>query len=133
MVKWSAVSDDLPHIAKPITAKEVAANVREVLESNDLERFAALLSPDVHWGAPGDASPPCQNRKQVLTWYAKGREAGGRVASVTHVEVRGNAVLVGMRLEGEGERWQVLRVGPAGVYDIRGFEDRAQGAAELSP
>ncbi len=62
----------------------------------------------------------------------KGREAGRRVATVSHVEVRGNAVLVGMRLEGEGERWQVLRVGPDGVYDIRGFEDRAQGAAELS-
>jgi hypothetical protein len=131
MVKWSAVSDDLPHIAKPMTAKEVAAHVKEVLESNDLERFAELLSPDVHWGAPGDASPPCQNRKQVLTWYSKGREAGRRVATVTHVEVRGSAVLVGMRLEGGEQQWQVLRVGPDGVNDIRGFEEQDRAASEL--
>ena len=85
-------------------------------------------------GAPrATARPRCRNRDQVLKWYAEGRDAGRRVATVSHVEVRGNAVLVGMRLEGEGERWQVLRVGPAGVYDIRGFEDRAQGAAELAP
>ena len=61
----------------------------------------------------------------------EGREAGRRVSTVTEVEVHGNAVLVGMHLEGEGERWQVLRVGPRGVNDIRGFEDRVQAAAEL--
>jgi hypothetical protein len=127
------MSDDLPRLTKPITVEAVAARVKEALESNDLERFGELLSPDVHWGAPGAATPACQNRDEVLRWYAKGREAGRRVATVSHVEVQGNAVLVGFRLEGEGERWQVLRVGPAGVYDIRGFEDRAQGAAELSP
>jgi hypothetical protein len=131
MVEWRAVSEDLPRITKPVTAKEVAAHVREALESNDLERFAELLSPDVHWGPPGDASPPCQNREQVLKWYAQGRAAGTRVASVTHVEVRGNAVLVGMRLEGGDQRWQVLRVGPDGVNDIRGFEDHVQAAAEI--
>jgi hypothetical protein len=127
------MSDELPHIAKPVTVEEVAAHVKEALESNDLERFAELLSPDVHWGAPGDATPPCQNRQQVLKWYAKGREAGRRVATVTHVEVRGNAVLVGMRLEGGEQSWQVLRVGPDGVNDIRGFEDRDQAAASGLP
>jgi hypothetical protein len=127
------MSDDLPHLTKPITVEDVAALVKGALESNDLERFAELLSPDVQWGAPGAATPACQNRDQVLKWYSTGREAGRRVATVSHVEVQGNAVLVGMRLEGEGERWQVLRVGPEGVYDIRGFEDQAQGAAELSP
>ena len=131
MVEWSAVSDDLPHLAKPVTAELVAAHVREALESNDVERFAELLSPDVHWGAPGDATPPCQNRKQVLKWYAKGRGEGTRVATVTHVEVRGNAVLVGMRLEGGEQHWQVLRVGPDGVNDIRGFEDRVGATAHL--
>jgi hypothetical protein len=131
MVEWRAVSDDLPHLAKPVTVDEVASHVKEALESNELERFAELLSPDVHWGAPGDASPPCQNRKQVLKWYAQGREAGTRVASVTHVEVRGNAILVGMRLEGGEQRWQVLRVGPDGVNDIRGFEDHAQADSEI--
>jgi hypothetical protein len=126
------MSDDVPHLPKPITVEEVAARIKAALESNDLDRFAELLSPDVTWGPPGAATPICQNRKQVLRWYSKGWEAGRRVATVSHVEVRGNAVLVGMRLEGEGERWQVLRVGPEGVYDIRGFEERAQGAAELS-
>ena len=131
MVEWRAVSDDLPHIPKPITPEYVAAHVREVLESNDLERFAELLSPDVHWGPPGEANPPCKNRAQVLKWYAEGREAGRRVTSVTHVEVRGNFVLVGMRLEDGEPRWQVLRVGPDGVNDIRGFEERGLADAEL--
>ncbi len=106
--------------------------MREILESNDLERFAQLLSPDVHWGAPGVPTPACQNRNQVLKWYTKGRAAGRRVSKVTDVEVHGDAVLVGMHLEGEGERWQVLRVGPEGVDDIRGFERRAQAAADLA-
>ncbi len=131
MVEWSAVNDGLSHITKPVTAELVAAHVREALESNEVERFAELLSPDVHWGPPDDATPPCQNRKQVLKWYSKGREAGRRVSTVTEVEVHGNAVLVGMHLEGEGERWQVLRVGPEGVNDIRGFEDRVQATAQL--
>ena len=126
------MSDDLPHLTKPITVEDVAARVKGALESNDLERFAELLSPNVQWGAPGAATPACQNRDQVLKWYSKGREDGRRVATVSHVEVRGNAVLVGLRLEGEGERWQVLRVGPEGVYDIRGFEDRTEGTAGLS-
>jgi hypothetical protein len=127
MVEWRAVRDDLPHITKPVTVEQVAALVRPVLESNDLERFGELLSPDVHWGPPGAAKPPCTNREQVLEWYEEGR----RVASVTHVEVRGNAVMVGMRLEGGEQRWQVLRVGPDGVNDIRGFEDRGQADTEL--
>lgn len=131
MVEWWAVTDDLPHIAKPVTAQEVAAHIGAALESNDLDYFAELLSPDVHWGAPGAATPPCQNRKQVLKWYAEGRAAGRRVASVTHVEVRGNAVLVGMRLEGGEQHWQVLRVGPDGVNDIRGFDDRDHAADGL--
>jgi hypothetical protein len=131
MVEWRPVSDDLPPIAKPVTAEAVAARLRGALEGNDLDRFAELLSPDVHWGPPGEANPPCQNRTQVLKWYSKGREAGRSVATVTHVEVRGNTILVGMRLEGGDQRWQVLRVGPDGVNDIRGFEDRVQAAAEL--
>jgi hypothetical protein len=126
------MSDDVPHLPKPITVEDVASRVKEALESNDLERFAELLSPDVRWGAPGAAAPACRNRTEVLQRYSKEQAAGRRVATVSHVEVRGNAVLVGLRLEGEGERWQVLRVGPDGVSDIRGFEDRAQGASDLS-
>lgn len=120
-------------ITPPITPAQVAASAREALESNEVERFADLLSSDVHWGAPGDPTPPCRNRKQVLKWYAKGRAAGRRVAEVTEVEVHANAVLVGMRLDDGVERWQVLRVGPDGVNDIRGFEGRDEAVAELAP
>jgi len=67
----------------------------------------------------------------VLRWYAKGR-AKGRRATVTEVEVHGNALLVGLRREDGGQRWQVLRVGPDGVNDIRGYEDRPSAAEKLS-
>ncbi len=119
-------------LAAPMSAAGVAARVRQALDDGDLEQFAALLSPDVHWGAPGDPNPPCRNRRQVLDWYARGRAAGRR-ASVTDVEVHGNAVLVGLVLDDGGHpRWQVLRVGPDGVNDIRGFDDRTSALAGLA-
>ncbi len=114
-----------------LTAAAIAPRVRHALDTADLDEFRALLSPDVHWGAPGDATPPCRNREQVLKWYAEGRARGVR-ATVTEVEVHGNALLVGVRLQDGNERWQVMRVGPDGVNDIRGFEDRV-GAAEGLP
>jgi hypothetical protein len=113
-----------------LTAASVAERIRGALEDADLEQLAALLSPDVHWGAPGDATPPCQNRDQVLRWYTKGRAAGRR-GTVTDVEVHANALLVGLRLDTGEERWQVLRVGPDGITDIRGYEDRQTAAAQL--
>ena len=70
------MSDDMPHLTKPITVEDVAARVKEALESNDLERFAELLSPDVQWGAPGAATPACQNREpgpEVVRRRARGR------------------------------------------------------------
>ncbi len=114
-----------------LTAAAIADRVRQALDTSDLDAFRALLSPDVHWGPPGDATPPCRTRDQVLTWYAKGRARGVR-ATVTEVEVHGNALLVGLRFGDGHERWQVMRVGPDGVNDIRGFEDRS-GAAEGLP
>jgi hypothetical protein len=114
-----------------MTAAGIAERVRAALDNADLDEFAALLSPDVHWGAPGDANPPCQNRDQVLTWYRKGREQGRR-ATVDLVEVHGNALLVGMHQAGGEERWQVLRVGPDGVNDIRGYERREDAVAKLA-
>jgi hypothetical protein len=123
--------DDGARIKRPITPDEVAERVRDALDAGDLTAFGDLLSPDVHWGAPGDADPPCQNRDQVLKWYEKGR-ASGRRGTVTEVSVHGNAVLVGMRLNTGEDRWQVLRVGPDGVRDIRGYEDRASATERLS-
>src|SRR5215469_9569935 len=110
-----------PRVGVPMTAAGIADRVRVVLDEADLEEFAALLSPDVHWGAPGDASPPCQNRSQVLAWYQKGRNRG-RGATVDVVEVHGNALLVALHQDDGNQRWQLLRVGPDGVNDIRGYE-----------
>jgi len=115
----------------PHTAASIADRVRRALETADLDEFAALLSPDVQWGPPGDPTPPCRNRSQVLRWYAKGR-AQGRRASVIGVEVHGDALVVHLRLEDGGERWQVMLVGPDGVQDIRGYEDRRSATGALS-
>jgi hypothetical protein len=120
----------VPPLAPPFTAETVAGRVRSVLEDGDLEQMAALLSPDVQWGAPDDPTPSCRNRRQVLEWFARGRAAGAS-ATVTEVEVHGDALLVGVLLETGDERWQVMRVGPDGVNDIRGFEDRASAAERL--
>jgi SnoaL-like domain len=114
----------------PLTASGIADEVRDALDHGDLDHLGALLSQDVHWGPPGSAKPPCRNRAQVLSWYAKGRAAGRR-ATVTEVEVHGNALLVGLRLAEGHDRWQVLRVGPDGINDIRGYEDRAEAARGL--
>jgi hypothetical protein len=108
----------------------IAEDVRRSLETSDLNTFGALLSPHVRWGPPGAAKPPCRKRDQVLAWYAKGRRQGRR-ATVGEVEVHGDALLVGLLLDDGHERWQVLRVGPEGITDIRGFEDRLSARQEL--
>jgi hypothetical protein len=128
-------SPSMPHafsVGAPMTAAGIADRVRVALDNADLEEFAALLSPDVHWGAPGDPYPPCQNRTQVLAWYRKGRERGTR-AKVDLVEAHGNALLVGLRQLDGNQRWQVLRVGPDGINDIRGYESREEAVAKLAP
>jgi hypothetical protein len=117
-------------IRPPVTAPAIAGQLRQALDMADLDTLAALLSPDVQWGPPGSARPPCQNRDQVLAWYAKGREQGRR-ATVTGVEVHANALLVELRLQDGQERWQVMRVGPDGINDISGFEDRPSASQEL--
>jgi ketosteroid isomerase-like protein len=117
-----------------MTADSIAERVRAALETADLDEFGELLSPDVQWGAPDDSNPPCQNRGQVLEWYRRGRAAGSR-ATVRELSVHGDTLLVGLSIELDGsevERWQVLRVGPQGVNDIRGFEDRPSAAARLA-
>ena len=136
-VQWSAVSPDTAaadesSLVTPFTAATIADRVREALQTGDLDEFAALFSPDVRWGPPGSATPPCRNRDQVLEWYAEGRPRGRR-ATVTELEVHGTAFLVGPRLDDGQGRWQVLRVGPDGVNDIRGFDDRNSAVASLVP
>ena len=63
-------------ITAPLTAAGIADQVRRAMEAGDLQQLAPLLSPDVRWGPPGDAKPPCRNRQQVLSWYARAKDAG---------------------------------------------------------
>ena len=116
---------------EPHTAQGIADHVRAALESADLADFSALLDPNVQWGAPGDPKPTCRNREQVLAWYRRGQEAG-TTARVTELSVLDDKILVGLMVLRQGEyveRWQIFTVGPAGVADIRGFEDRRSAAS----
>jgi hypothetical protein len=113
--------------------------VRVALESADLDEFAELLDPNVTWGAPGDASPPCQSRRQVLAWYQRGRADGLR-ARVLGVSTHGDKILVSMTVTSgddaasETARWQVLTVSNDRVVDIRGYDDeQAATAAAAAP
>jgi ketosteroid isomerase-like protein len=123
--------------ADRLPTAQLAALVGEALASADLDAYAGLLHPEVRWGAPGDPSPSCQNRNQVLAWYKNGRAAGTR-ARVTETVVAGDRILVGLRVSnadsgsdpsGEVDRWQVLTTRDGMVSDIRGFDDRDEAAA----
>ena len=118
-------------------AEHLAALIGEALAAADLDAYAGLLHPQVRWGAPGDPSPPCQNRDQVLAWYRNGREAGTR-ARVTETVVAGDRILVGLRVSSTGadsggseevDRWQVLTTRDGLISDIRGFDTRDEAAA----
>ncbi len=122
---------------QPPTAQEVAERIQDALSAADLTEFAELLDPDVRWGAPDDPAPACRNRKQVLQWYRRARDAGVR-GTVTELVVTGNRILVGMDVSGrtpaeEGgattQRWQVLDVHNGRVTEIVGYDDRAEAAA----
>lgn len=109
----------------------LASRVRSALDSADLEAFAELLDPNVHWGPPGDPSPPCQSRQQVLEWYRRGR-ADGRQARVLDVSTLADKICVQMKVTGgrtldtraESDRWQVLTVAGGRVIDIRGYDNQ---------
>jgi hypothetical protein len=125
----------VPQTSSPWTAETIAEPLRAAYESGDLTAIGALLSPDVAWGAPEQKNPTCKNRDQVLRWYGNGRasRAQGRVIEVT---VAGQRLLVGLAITSgpdpadamAPERWQVLTIGPEGVCDIRGYEDRTSAA-----
>ena len=128
----------MPHDQSPAPA--IVERVRAALEAADPSQFRELLHPDVRWGAPGDPSPSCQNRDQVLAWYRRGQEAGVR-ARVTEAEVHGDKILLAVKVtgsagaeEGGGEvdRWQVLTVRDGRIADIRGFDRRADAEALAS-
>jgi hypothetical protein len=117
--------------------QRLADTVRVALESADLDEFAELLDPKVTWGAPGDSSPPCQSRRQVLAWYQRGRAEGMR-ARVLDVSTYGDKILVSMTVTsgddtaGEVARWQVLKVASERVVDIRGYDDEQAAIAAVT-
>jgi RimJ/RimL family protein N-acetyltransferase len=84
---------------QPDATHRLAQLVSQAMEAADLAAFSEYLDPDVHWGPPGDPSPPCQNRDQVLSWYRLARQAGVR-AHVSETAVAGDRILVGMRVTG---------------------------------
>jgi ketosteroid isomerase-like protein len=117
----------------------LAGAVRAALGSGDLEAYADLLAPDVRWGPPGDPSPPCTSRRQVLAWYQRAR-ASGAGARVTEVTVVGDRLLVGLVVSGteaargrggQATRYQVLTVRDGRVAAIVGFDQRREALAHL--
>jgi SnoaL-like domain len=117
----------------------IAEKIGPALEAADLSEFRDLLDPNVHWGPPGDPSPPCRNRDQVLSWYRRGKEAGRR-AEVTEVVVHDHHIIVGLKVINTSDttshrkiRWQVLTVAGGRVTHIVGFDRRVDATtyAEL--
>jgi hypothetical protein len=117
---------------------ELTERVRLALESGDLNAIRDLLDPGARWGAPeGPHEADCQNRDQVVAWWASARATGAR-AVVTEVTAGASTLLVGLEVTGTpaareaggaAERWQVLTVRDDRIVDIRGFDDRAAAAS----
>jgi len=117
---------------------ELTERVRLAMESGDLDAIRDLLDPGARWGAPeGPPEADCQNRDQIVAWWAGARGAGAR-AVVTEMTAGAGTLLVGLEVTGTpaaleagraAERWQVLKLRGARIVDIRGFDDRSAAAA----
>jgi ketosteroid isomerase-like protein len=124
---------------QPVSVADVAQLVRVALGAGDLVSFSEVLDPDVHWGSPGDASPPCRTRGQVIAWYKKASSSEAR-ARVTEVVLLGDQILIGMEMQlarsssrrmdaSQTLRWQLLAVRDGRIIDIVGFDERSDGIA----
>jgi ketosteroid isomerase-like protein len=117
-----------------MTELGLVEQVRAAMEAADLDAMRDLLAPDARWGAPGDPSPPCQNREQVLSWYQMGRNAGVR-SRVTETFISGDSIIVGLTVTGRADRdsedirWQVLTVRAGRIAAITGVDDRESAIA----
>jgi hypothetical protein len=114
----------------------VAQRLSSALNESDLAAFGDLLDPNARWGPLDSTSPPCTNKKQVLSWYRRGAAAGAS-AQVTEVVVEGDHLMVGLSIEGLGDadertdhssRWQVFTVRDGLIVDIVGFDSRSAAA-----
>jgi hypothetical protein len=129
---------DASAAADPAALAALAGRVRSALESGDLDAIRDLLGPSARWGAPeGPGDSDCQNRDQVITWWARARAAGAR-AVVTEVIAGPGTLLVGLDVSGTQaaraaggttRRWQVLTVTDDRITDIRGFDNRTEAAS----
>lgn len=126
-----------PMAETPESMEHLARRVKVALETADLAAFSDILDANVRWGPPGDTSPPCQNRAQVLAWYQRGR-ASGATATVSEITVVGDRLLVGLVVRGNKDprehgnevlRWQLLTVRGGHVSDIVGFDRRDEAEA----
>ncbi len=120
-----------------LTMQEVADRIRGALDASDLDGFTGILDPEVTWEAADDPTPICSDRRQVLGWYQRRRDAGVRW-HVTAMIVGTNGLLVGLRITredaaedpaGATEHWQALSIRGGRVYDIRGYATREEAAA----
>jgi len=117
---------------------DLTERVRLALESGSLDAIRDLLDPGARWGAPeGPDEADCQNRDEVVTWWASARAAGAR-AVVTELTAGAGTFLVGLEVTGTeaaleaggaAERWQVLTLRDDRIVDIRGFDNRPEAAA----
>lgn len=124
----------MPVPETPEAMEQLARKVRAAYETSDLSLLDEILDPSVHFGPPGDPSPPCQSREQVIAWYERARAAGAS-AHVVAMEVMGDRLLVDLLLRGNDSarargglapRWQLLTVRDGKVVDIVGFEQREE-------
>ncbi len=116
---------------------QVAMQVSVALQAANLSGFSDLLDPNVRWGPPGDKSPPCKNREQVIAWYQRGKDSGAN-AQVSEVTILGDRLLVELVVAGtraargrggKALRWQVLTVRDGRVVEIVGFDQHSEALA----
>jgi ankyrin repeat protein len=109
---------------------DIARHLETACRDLDLELFASLLHPQVHWAQ-------CSNSDEVLDWYRQLLAAGTRPA-IHSVEVDGDAVVLGVTMAwpAEGARpapperiYQVFTVAGTEIVHIHGYPDRPSALA----
>jgi ankyrin repeat protein len=109
---------------------DIARQLETACRDLDLELFASLLHPQVHWAT-------CGTRDEVLEWYRRLLAAGTR-PDIHSVEVDGDAVVLGVTVAwpAEGARpapperiYQVFTVVGAEIVQIHGYPDRSSALA----
>ena len=109
---------------------EIACHLETACRDLDLDLLGSLLHPQVRW------TGLCQDRAQVLDWYAR-LLAEGTTATVRSVRVDRDAVVLGLVVArpAEGARpapqrlYQVFTVDGAQIVEIRGYGDRDSALA----